>query len=554
MNNKLLGFKNYVLLGVVFFMLHGGVVFAQTEITVEPGFNTLLDAVTANPGSTFILQRGGDYVIDREIVVDVPTIFKGEKEPAATKPAVVSYFADPGLGAYMHLFSVAANCTFQDFGMLGFTYDEQQIGSVTNIIAPNITVITDGCYFQEIWMVQQINGLNKVKMIMKNNKFFNLANIGWDNWGGEGTEWGGDSIDYQNYNNTYFVCGRTFNAGGSGPNGSELMEHNSYVLTWGDVFFPTYNKDYTVKNNLFYDSQVRGYVGKRKAANGDLLWAGDYSDWTNDSICGDISIFPHLADSVGDIRREVSLNNNLRMYSSKVTDFYAANNVTPQTFFNVSGYKYAERYGWNIKDNILQEKGNTVNPQFAMGLMPDAAYEIMFKQRIERSLPAAMRGPDFPYYLAWLPGGVGKGEFIWPLPYDLKPMNTALWKAGDDGYPLGDLNWFGPEIVAAWEAGLVNPLVINGIGEIKSAEFNLKNYPNPFNSSTLISYTLPIQNKVSLKVFNSTGSEVATLVDATQSAGNHDVTFNSANLSQGMYYYKIQVGELSQLQKMILVK
>ena len=71
-------------------------------------------------------------------------------------------------------------------------------------------------------------------------------------------------------------------------------------------------------------------------------------------------------------------------------------------------------------------------------------------------------------------------------------------------------------------------------------EFNLEqNYPNPFNPVTTINYSLPVDSKVKLVVYNSLGQEVALLVDNVKTAGMHNAIFNAAHLSSGVYFYSL---------------
>jgi len=81
-----------------------------------------------------------------------------------------------------------------------------------------------------------------------------------------------------------------------------------------------------------------------------------------------------------------------------------------------------------------------------------------------------------------------------------------------------------------------------------------QNYPNPFNPSTEISYTIPKASQVVLNVYNVLGQVVATLVNGPMTAGDHAVTFNAANLSSGVYFYRLQAGSLATTQKMLLMK
>jgi hypothetical protein len=81
-----------------------------------------------------------------------------------------------------------------------------------------------------------------------------------------------------------------------------------------------------------------------------------------------------------------------------------------------------------------------------------------------------------------------------------------------------------------------------------------QNYPNPFNPSTTISYQLPKDSKVSLKIYNMLGQEIMTLVNGNMEAGTHSVTFNASKLASGVYLYKLDAGTYSQSKKMILTK
>lgn len=81
-----------------------------------------------------------------------------------------------------------------------------------------------------------------------------------------------------------------------------------------------------------------------------------------------------------------------------------------------------------------------------------------------------------------------------------------------------------------------------------------QNYPNPFNPATTINYSLPVRSQVKLGVYNVLGQEVALLVNETQNAGSYNATFDAAKLESGVYLYKIQAGDFSRTEKMLLVK
>ncbi len=81
-----------------------------------------------------------------------------------------------------------------------------------------------------------------------------------------------------------------------------------------------------------------------------------------------------------------------------------------------------------------------------------------------------------------------------------------------------------------------------------------QNYPNPFNPSTKISFHIAEPGFVSLKIFDVLGNEIKTLVNEQKSAGEHEVDFNSTDLTSGIYLYKIETGNFVATKKMILLK
>ena len=82
-----------------------------------------------------------------------------------------------------------------------------------------------------------------------------------------------------------------------------------------------------------------------------------------------------------------------------------------------------------------------------------------------------------------------------------------------------------------------------------------QNYPNPFNPSTQITFALPSAQKVTLKVFELTGKEVATLLqNAHKPAGVHQLTFDAATLASGVYFYQLRAGEFTETKKMLLTR
>jgi ligand-binding sensor domain-containing protein len=81
-----------------------------------------------------------------------------------------------------------------------------------------------------------------------------------------------------------------------------------------------------------------------------------------------------------------------------------------------------------------------------------------------------------------------------------------------------------------------------------------QNFPNPFNPSTTIEFTLPKSEFVELKVYSILGKEVVNLVSAKLQQGKHTYTFDGENLASGIYYYQLTAGDYREVKKMILLR
>ncbi|MBI3125390.1 MAG: T9SS type A sorting domain-containing protein [Ignavibacteriales bacterium] len=140
--------------------------------------------------------------------------------------------------------------------------------------------------------------------------------------------------------------------------------------------------------------------------------------------------------------------------------------------------------------------------------------------------------------------------------------HTVLYKASTEtwGYSgvanLPDYSW----------ACLIRAYVSYGTSdvsepiEILPSSFTLsQNYPNPFNPSTVISYTLPKQSRVQIKIYDAIGNEIRSLIDEEKSAGKYNILWDSRNnygtrVSSGVYFYKITADGFAQTKKMVLMK
>ena len=129
---------------------------------------------------------------------------------------------------------------------------------------------------------------------------------------------------------------------------------------------------------------------------------------------------------------------------------------------------------------------------------------------------------------------------------------TTGWVLGDNGIILKTTDGGGKTIDS--------PTSVKNKNNTLAKKYSLlQNYPNPFNPSTTITYNLPEEGKVTIKIYDIIGREIKTLADEVQSGGMHSVVWEGTNISgnevaSGLYFYNIRVGGTSITKKMILLK
>ena len=127
-----------------------------------------------------------------------------------------------------------------------------------------------------------------------------------------------------------------------------------------------------------------------------------------------------------------------------------------------------------------------------------------------------------------------KGLFVQPAPCTVPPPIAGLHQQGDDEVNVED---------------------VASSPQAMPTEFALfHNFPNPFNPTTRIQYALPVDENVTLRVYNTLGQVVRTLVDGMQTAGYKSIEFDARGLASGMYYYRLVAGNFASVQKMLLLR
>jgi photosystem II stability/assembly factor-like uncharacterized protein len=154
-----------------------------------------------------------------------------------------------------------------------------------------------------------------------------------------------------------------------------------------------------------------------------------------------------------------------------------------------------------------------------------------------------------------------------------RSYGTGIWRSSDFGESWESINTYLPTL-EIWSLAIdsddylyagtdgysmlrTTTSTVTSVDELNSpADFQYlkQNYPNPFNPTTTISWQLPINAHVVLKVYDFTGRELSTLADCQMAKGEHSVAFNALNLPAGIYFCQLQVNGRIETKKMVQLK
>jgi hypothetical protein len=328
------------------------------------------------------------------------------------------------------------------------------------------------------------------------------------------------------------------------------FEHNTLFVNHANPFYSPYLSNADIKNNIFF---LPATVGETNAER-----IGGYYDWDKERLAVfSIDTIPtDMANTYGitDQNRRINLTNNAYFWTTALKDYWAANdtvdgpmwlNNRTMAFFNNKA-KYP---------NLIEKNNVEVDPQFNNDVMVLADSNLAFVKLFRA------KGSGRLYY--YNPSGGPIFPSRWPIPENLAYSNAALQRAGDDGFALGDLNWF-PAQKKEW-LKLVS-VKDNNHGIIPS-NFSLSNaYPNPFNPETKIEFNIAMASNVRLAIYNILGQLVKVLTDGHLNPGSYSTVWNGTDnlgskVSSGIYLYKLQAtpigeqsGSFSAVKKLVLIK
>lgn len=266
----------------------------------------------------------------------------------------------------------------------------------------------------------------------------------------------------------------------------------------------------------------------------------------------------------------VAADNQFLYVAFDVNDDIIVKNTQPQSYLNDAADIYLGLYNWHGFPHTNYRRGSE----------PDYHIRFAWNRVIIDNLGVDSlvgTGPDY-YWEEKFPSGYvvefrvrwtdlavpGNDEVFTPVEGYRIPIDFSFNDADATGSREGiltyspyneDQSWNDvSRWLYTWIGNKWEPTDVNDDNMSPDKYALSQNYPNPFNPSTSIKYAIEKPGMVSLKVYDVLGREIATLVNQEQTTGVYTVQFDASALSSGIYFYKLESGSFSQVNKMMLIK
>jgi hypothetical protein len=494
--------------------------------------------------------------------------------PPCIQPGVLS---DGSLAYY--LFVLNANGikgTFKNLYLTGLSTQNtinqlnvNGVGAFIQVSADSIKLYVDNVIFED-WPENAISySGNWCDFFVTNSKFRNMISA---------TQWySGEGIRNQNNSATTdtmimkyntFMC---INAYAAGPITVSIVNyfdfsHNTIIYGFQNPFWFFNVTNAKVNDNLFYGSWAGAITKDEYTGFWDQLYSLEVGSLIDlDTLSVSLAKVFDPADASSDnirwlaeAKRNIEVKNNAYFWPKAVTDFWTAwddtahvdSIYTPTWMNNRTTGMFTDKTHWpglvesgnlnvdpgfgsSIDQVLYNNKGNGVGLfQYFVNIRTNITSTDVYGYQ-----PQSVTGAN------WIPA--------WPLPEsaDMKYANTALLTAGTDGKPVGDPGWF--------TGGYTG--VVKTPAQVPTA-FSLSNaFPNPFNPTTNIQFSIAKSENVKLVVFNILGQQIRTLVNGEMKPGKYTATWNGkdefgTNVASGIYFYRFESQSFNSTKKMILMK
>jgi hypothetical protein len=575
----------FMMSGAIIAQPSGELIIYATPITPENTLDAVIaaDQASENPHAIYTLaSTDTPYVFDADIVINNDVTIRGvlaeDGRPPCIQPNILLDGSIPG-----HLFTFTNSngvVRVENLYLLGISI----LNSVNwgdgfgiTVNGDNIKTHIDNVVFEQ-WSQFAINFSGSWNSFwITNCKFRGMVNTG-SLYTGEAfrqrNDLGTTLVDtlYLKHNtflavNCYAMCSPV-----TGRANYANFSHNTVVSMVKNPFFSMNITDWVCAHNIFYDTYAGG-MSNGEFPWWDRIWAGglgstidlDPLSKLNAALAGIDTTLENWS-ALAEASRNIDVVDNIYYRSPEIDAFIAEWNTTAETandtihltpwMNDVTTNMFADNEMWpglNDEGNLvgtdpglgstyadmLGAPGTTVPSENGVGLLP----------YIETARAnGGVASVSYSYQQSVVDYTSGNWVPIWPLPEetDLLLKYTAELMA-DDGLYYGDNYWFTGTPTAIEDGNLTLSV---------PSEFSLSNiYPNPFNPSTTIEYTLKNSGVTSLNVYNVLGQHVLTVVDNEfQNASTYKFSINMSGFTSGVYFAILNQDNNNSIRKMMLIK
>ena len=532
----------------------------------------IADSQNVPAGRVYELQTNGWYPLGTNITTPSnrpvtivgadPTILVNNSS-VTSAPPIISGFVNSGSAnsggiTYQNNFTLknTATCVGAPDGSLGWAFYGPG--------APNLTAwFVNDMMEHTLWVMLQSNAWAGSRIYFKDDYFVNMTGLACRRNGGV----------YDNVNNptdtmwvencTHIMAEGSMYKFRNYPVGLVFINHNTFINCAGTLIETQgFQSNVAVTNNIFVNSNIQPFR---------VNMTEDLSEQDADQMPTGLIDVAVLPDSLPQVDRKYLVEDNLVYWDPKVADLATeanTNSIGGYTTWQNQAVTMNTRTQGFFDDNtnypfLTEGKWYTKLPQFT-------DTKDLFGAQLDSLASFALNTVDTASTIILPVWRVSSTDFLyadWPIPVDLSYSDADLKTGSTDGLPLGDLNWF-PTAKATFDANMASyhsailTALANGtftgveaVGSTVPTKYTLtQNYPNPFNPTTNINFTLPKSGNVTLRVYDITGKEVATLINGYKAAQTYHVQFDGAGLASGVYFYTLHTDNFTQTKKMILMK
>jgi len=495
--------------------------------------------------SVYKLLRNAKYPISTTVIVNGRTHLVADKPDLDNKPPHVGVIDGLTGSAAPGVMFAGGPYTWRNLWLTHLNYatkTNNAWGLMSKLEVDNTSNYIDGCYFEFVRAIamKATSGVNN-RIYFTNNFFNDCGNGATTIWHGhffnteERTQ---DSIVFRN-NTMINSPGILINAR-KNMNYYIEISNNTMINTCAYPFFTTFWIEGVVKNNLMLNVLSRG-----ETLEDQLIQEPDglaFSMINIDTLAGEFPLTdPTWYDK--EAERKLEVNNNYYGWVDELETFYASDeDIIAPTWMNT---RTVAMFADDTNYPLLSEENNWTKadlgiPEFVTPIVGTDALVSYVKDVLWAETPVAG------YRYVWEPDGadVPNLDIDWPPLEDLRIKSAGF--VGDDGNPIGDLNWY-PEHAQRWDmtgwgrdddATSISKHTIIGSG------IEIGNFPNPFEHETNFSISLKKAEDINVSVYDNLGRNIATLYNGKKVAGQHLILWNGMSNSggdvpSGIYFLRV---------------